>query len=624
MFKFFYKYQKIFLIVIVAIVIVTFSFFGSYSAISEFRNKNFSDAKIKVLENKSVRKSDIKMLSFLLNLEDMERENSFLVKEILKTNIANLLFEKGSDQFIKDFKKRLEKIKDENLLKKDEKFSLSTFKMFKDFYINQKKEFYRKNNKNFERKENSFDFFGEKFLDAISLFILKTSFLAEKQGLVVKNFEVEKSIEKYFKYDLSKISQNKKSFDMWKRVLFCKKYLNTANSVFLDKESFNEAYRFYTKKLHVKRIELPSYFNVKSSFNNFLNLLSYMKICLKEMDLFSSFKEMEFIEKEHPEFIDYHFTLMIKKIGLKDLFSQIEEKELLKWQIDNWKVLCQNFKILKDKNNTEEKFSHLEKLDFIDRLNIDNFSKKKIIEKNKVFLENVLSEKKFEKMDISLNLSNMINVFDGVVNTEILSLLKEAKIGILDENSPLYTYSEDQKNFYRIKVLSKEKSIISFQKAMEDDYILQNFLEEEIKKISFEKDREKFFEKNDLAKIVFKEVFQKLDDNMKMAKDYPSVFFHLYMQQIQDKLKNDKTFDLKNNWNLQVTDQKILKNENISFLKDFENGNKISKIEENSYYFYQFIKEEKEEDISFDELKKIKENLVNEIKYNIAKDVLNV
>ncbi|KPK33607.1 MAG: hypothetical protein AMS24_00590 [Chlamydiae bacterium SM23_39] len=568
MFKFLRKNRKIILIITSAVIILSFSFFGTYNAILDSREK-VKDEKVFEIKNKKIFRSDLNILSFLLDRENkILRENSTISKEFFQTRIVELLFEKNIDKLSLDFKKRLDRIKNfdlyvypynpnislENILKnknpkilrllneikKIEKIDLNTFKKFSELYIEidkvskidiQNKLLLQQKNSPylpldrslFDVNFNIFPFsnisewLGESFLDIIFKFIFEVADFFEDGKKEIKKKEVEVELLKFYP------ESNRRLVNIWKKVLLFKKYMQQEEkNLFLDNLCLKKISSYADKKAKLKIFKLPKYLIFKE-FKDFLKLLLYLEITSdEEKSSFSTkYKRVEEIEKKYPSLIENHFIVEIKKTDMDEAGTKISEKKLWQWQVDekNYKKLKDRFYILNSfEDDTEDKrFNAFENISANRRKEIDEYSRKEMVKENKDIIKNILSEKEKEKKDLYIRGVDSFPVLEGVSNKNLIKLLEK-------KSKNLFFCSDNEELYYQINCLSKkEKSIISFKKGMEDktlENILNNIL------YSFYKDLKK--DNFDITKLSLKKSFNEIISFLK----YDSEKF----EEVEDKV----------------------------------------------------------------------------------------
>lgn len=277
MISFFRTHQKIFFIIITAIIIITFSFFGTHSAIEGTAKRHVKDKVVsKTVSGKEIMLSDLESLSYFLLREEeisarLNLQSSVLQKDFLENKVIIPLVKNYLDKFALDFQQKMEKIKKftpyvhpqvdfisaktawkqfapeikgklEELQKKD-KFDIEAFSIFSDLYLAQNKFapetlkrilLYQQaqyqwitpdvsllnEDMNLFGFKTAIDWFGQDFIDLISQVILHVSSLAQQKGYKISDEEALADLIKHSKENFSqtKIPDNalfKYSLDMY-------------------------------------------------------------------------------------------------------------------------------------------------------------------------------------------------------------------------------------------------------------------------------------------------------------------------------------------------------------------------------------------------------------------------
>jgi hypothetical protein len=686
MYKFFRKYQRFFIIFIAGVIIVVFTFFGTYNRGVRFYKER--DKKIgKSFDKRDIFLSEIEKISFFLSFEEAFFSKTTL-QELIEIGIAKELFKKYFEVLKGDFESRFKRVKNYtpyvhpqislisaknvwkryNLstkellekLQKKEKFDVDAFELLLKLYLEQKK-FSPNSLKQvllFEERQykamqdvglfrddlflfgfsNIFDWFGKNFIDLVSQFIINGSRLAENQVGAV-NFN-EARLELLKKVGKRKILQkNEKTLvAIFQKVYTFQKYLNfISDNVFVDNLCHNEIFSFFSEKAKIKLFSLPSYLRFKSS-DEFYKFLFYLKKTKKEFSpfLLHSHKSVEELEKEVPEFLERKFVLGIKKVNKSDIGLRIGERKLWDWQVEdaNFEKLRNKFFELSSKEcgkTKEDRFFLLEGLDGKKRAVIDEYSRNQMVEISEIKKE--MEGKEKEKLEVVLKSSdNKIfqedAILEGVNNERLFSCLKK------NDSKGLLFYTDDDRNYYSISIQERSKKFLaSFKKVKEDgslDFLFNEFLYKkylESKELEEVKGRE-FFEVRDfLGFLAFFDILEKMEKNPKEenVKSYASNFLLSYMERLRKDLLDEKILESN------LVDEKkmeITRKTPIEWIKKeifIEKPPLFSKVnvDGEKISFFKLIEKEKLNKAPFEEIEKAKKLLGREAKFDFLKGVVS-
>ena len=262
MFAFFRTHQKLFLIVITVIIIITFSFFGTQRAMDGSSNNRIKDQVVSsTIDGSKIKKSEIDTLSYFLQREEeiaskVNIQSSVILKDFFETKFVGCLATKFFKNVSSDFQKKLEKahkfvpythpqvdvISAENIwrflapsinvnleaLHKKTEFDPETFYLFLNLYLSQRNFSAEKlkkilwdqqtqcnwlkpdrtimqENMNLFGFNSIVDWFGQDLVDLLSQVILNVADIAEHKGYKVSRNEALADLMKNSKDVLSRV-----------------------------------------------------------------------------------------------------------------------------------------------------------------------------------------------------------------------------------------------------------------------------------------------------------------------------------------------------------------------------------------------------------------------------------
>ncbi len=633
MLNFFRKNQRIFFIFITAMIVISFTFFGTFSVLPQVEKKK--DVLVtKAIDGSKIMQSDVDNMLRILSTsaDDMWMSptsqinfsnDGVLQKDFLATGLAQHLVEQYFTELRPEFEDRLQKMqkykpyahpqapfiqaqtvwemaKPEILdgLKQAQidqrEASPKTFSILTNLYLHQT-EFpaellrnimkYQKNqypalqaDQSIERANLSLfgfvslqDWFGPKFMQLTSQFILNAAIVAEEKGYKISTEEVKADLLKNTFENLKKMGgkenltyqdaykamnaqwrnlgmDEREAVATWQKVmLFRRLFDEVGNRVYLD-PLFSEEFASFAKEVAtLDMYSLPDEFQVRD-FRSMCKLQSYLgavgsNFSKSSLSLPSSFKSIEEIGKKYPELVERSFQVEYSEVDKNSLASRISLKELWAWQTDDlsWKLLAENFPEvarLQDQDK-RSRFAHLSSLEKNVRARLDAFSLEKIVDSNPTWVKEALEKAPVKKENCKIRLKGGNIPFKGFSDhQEMISLLDKAPMKEAKEISDkereiqdmLSYYSPDQRHYYKISVLSKEEAphVLTWKEASADDtldLLLDAQLEESYAILSkkspalFQRNdgsRKSFSEaKDEIASLYFSDLLQAISEDYK-------------------------------------------------------------------------------------------------------------
>lgn len=627
MFRFFRRYQKGIFLVVTGVIAVTFLFFGSFDLIS----KMGGEKKVVVTKDpfgKDIYLKDIDDISFFLMNERSLLKGS-LLKEMRELGITRWLFstyfkedhflkkfqriknykhyrnninkeislERTLEKFFPDIYKKMEKVRS------FEKFNLEAFEALEELYFENRlkeedikklvllqlnleklpmEEAFRADYKIFGLSTLS-DWFSKEFVEMLSQLIITVNRIARSEGFRIEDVDVE--LEGRGLFD-KRYLKNREFFNILKEVALFKKYIGSVEDiVFLDDICHREIAKF-KKRIKVKKYSLKDEFILKG-FLDLLKLKTYKNYTMEER--WSKKLPIDVVEREAKALIGSEYTLEISHVNLDEIALEIGERELWKWQTDkkNWDILNRQFFLSsKEGLSKEEMFSILDGKK--GREGIDSFSRRKMIGDD--LIDRALSLKEAERKEVSLSFFD--DFLKGVETKVLIDLLDREDLKGDWKRGPLYKFSENGDDYYRIKLISRGKrSVIPFKKAKENgalDYLLDSYLlinssntEEEIKR-----DRE------GIARDVFSSFLGEIDryrkgrwvDGKGPMDHYVETFMEIYLKEgIDGRVKGQ--------WQLKEIEEEFEEGKAPSWMRELGDCREFSDIKKRGKdpFIYRFI-----------------------------------
>lgn len=351
------------------------------------------------------------------------------------------------------------------------------------------------------------DWFGPDFSRLISEFIINTSILAEKQGYSVSKAEAlsdlirntqqsyqqnlnnpllgVRSPEEYFAEQLRRLNMDQaRAVKVWRQVLLFRRYFQDAGATALvDNLTNRRVHEFANEKVTVDLYKLPEAFKI-ANFEDLQKFEVYLYAVAKQnkgdpLYLPTQFLALKDVEKKYPELVQKRYELEVAQASHNHLQARISLRELWNWELDdqNWAALTKKFPTLavKEADNRDARFEVLDHLDATTRLIVDSFAKEAIVQEHPEWIDQALNSAKSEKIDIGLRVQGGKMPFAGLTEKEkrrdFINLLDNAELGAkVGLESPLYRFTADNKNYYRITVLNRAENpeILTFEEAQAD------------------------------------------------------------------------------------------------------------------------------------------------------------
>jgi hypothetical protein len=500
MLEFFRKHQRIFLIFVAVIIIFSFSFFGTYSAITSFAPEK-EIVVGKAIDGSKLTYSDITHLGELLGLE--KRESSLFGDLFLKTGIASRLeaayFEKlkGEWQVRLDRAKRarfyvhphapflnardlwtrlsVDAMKEIDQLQKKEEVTADFFASWSRLYSLQEKLpgelikriiFYQQNqlkippDPHLALEDFSLfgyrtveEWFGRDFLQLAAQFVLNVSLAAEKEGFKVSKKEAEADLQKRF--DLSRMNLNRNdAIRLWQKALsFAHYFESVGQAVLVDPLSYRKVADFALETVVMDLYRLPRELQLKN-LDDLLVFETYVKLtCPKMKDPLSlptSHLSVEEVLLTAPQLLYTKIALRYAEVDTRKMAARSTIRDVWNWQTsqEGWKKVRGAFPTISDAKEVDARFQLLEKLEPQKRALVDDWTRRQI-----ALLHPEWIESEFEKAELKDVEWILLN--DSIEGQELKrplllrELLDLAMQGDEQAKSRLHHYQEEGESLVR-------------------------------------------------------------------------------------------------------------------------------------------------------------------------------
>lgn len=585
MLDFFRRNQKVFFLLVTFVIVVTFVFFGTFQTTP--REVLGQHKAFKALDGRDVSRAELQnMVSFLSSdaqdqqLWSMVWGPNFLndgvvVKDFLQTSLAQMLVQQYLAELRDDLQMRQKREKTfkayvhpeakflsaqtvwayfapdlrdafENMMKKQE--DEAAFDARVRLYLEERKfppgllrHILRVQEQQYQwimpdpdllsvdlslfSYRSLEDWFGRRFLELVSQFIINASVLAEEKGYYVSYEEaladfVRNSMLSYEKYknhpyigvgnageylkeQLRRLNIDQSSaVSLWQKVMLFRRLFNdVGDAVFLDLLSYQKFQNYARRQLSLDLYQLPEHLRF-SKLEDLLKFELYLDQVAKRKDplaLPREFYSIKKVAKKAPEFVARRYLLRYAEVDKKALQVKVGLKETWDWQLneENWKELTKRYPQLQEAKNHEERFQALEDLEMMTRVQIDEEARAAIVDKNPQWLHEALEQATSTQEVFTISHVGGALPFSGLEDrSHFLSLLntasrldqEDAVVESMDAAKELAQFSADGRYYYRIFVLDRDEQehILSFEEALTQN-VLDKLLEESLQK-EYEKD----------------------------------------------------------------------------------------------------------------------------------------
>jgi len=529
MLKFFRRYQKIFFVIIAFIIVVTFSFFGTQSITTKISKPK--DKEISIAYNGSVIKlSDIENMSYFLATDNSDfslaykhmRPNLFndgvIKKDILKTGIAKIFFEKYLDQIKESFKSKFEKIQkykpfvhfnDSSIslaaalkmidpkiltllqdLQSQKELNLEFFNSYINLYNEQTKiqpELIRKILVYQEKQskvqpdlrlyqdsislfgfDSIEDWFGKDFVDLVSQFVINTALIAEEKGYEVTMQEALSDLMSNLKKALNNQMEESIAEYFKKMLSSLRMDEKMAANIWRKALLFRKYFQDVSNNTLIDDLAYKDFANYSrtKAIAKLYKLPKYLQIKnIEDLMLFEMYL-MATTNKSHPLDIPNNFKLL-EEIE-KKYPELIEKKYLVNVKHTNLEKASIKVKVkdmylwqLEDENwgKLKSNFSFIpmakDKKSKLDIIEKLEFTQKAKLD---AFSRNEIVKENPQIIDESLlaeNEKEYAFCFSKDNNLPISIKNKNKLLELLNEQEHIEKYTQDNNNYYSIKVLQR-------------------------------------------------------------------------------------------------------------------------------------------------------------------------
>jgi hypothetical protein len=468
MLEFFRKYQKFFFFFIAIVITASFAFVGTYDAIGgETREKDWVVSK--AIDGSSITYLNVKKLSRFLSVDYLDAGSGRAVypnfcndgvirNDFLKGNLGALLVGHYFDDLKEDFVSRLDRVKryrpythpefpflsartmwdllapglseEVSLLQGKEGVSRELFSSLAKIYCLQEKvqpEYLRKVLINQQRQctwlkmdprlmqddlavfgmHSASDWFGNRFIDLVSQFILNGARFASQKGYQVSFDEAKGDLIHNFEKFTAQVAAQDLTFQqhlrnlgfeereailLWQKVLlFRKAFHDVGETAFIDRLAFKGFEGFAGEVAKIEKYDWPI---VLTSAADLAQFELYVKTIAPKgkgplpTTLYSPLE----VEKKMPELVQTTYKADVAEVSKGEVALRATIKEIWQWETNdkNWRDLQKKFS-LPNAESQEARFKALAALDSKVRGEVDAFARSALVDENPEWIQEALA-----------------------------------------------------------------------------------------------------------------------------------------------------------------------------------------------------------------------------------------
>ena len=367
------------------------------------------------------------------------------------------------------------------------------------------------------------DFFGRSFIEISSQFIMNAASHARSLGMKVSIKEARDALMENLALGLKSFSDKeissqdiKKAFyhqlrilgideisciDLMQDILLFKQLFQKAEALVKADKTFAEKQRELAKNIFsLDLYELPKALKPKD-FIALMKLQLYIEaisLSKQKGDLLAVPKEtasLSEIEKKYPELVQKAYVIEYSECTRQDVLSQVPLKEVWDWELDsnNWSLLTAHFPVLslESGHDVNQRSLALDQLGTKHKDEVDSFAQDQILQKRPELIKQALLSAQKQTKEIKLNSKGTNSPFIVDNHQVLTSFLDKAPISsdkapsaqAIAAQQKLLCYSDDNKHYYSINVISRDdsKRLLTLASADENgilDQMLSKRLEE--------------------------------------------------------------------------------------------------------------------------------------------------
>ncbi|MGB7977529.1 MAG: hypothetical protein WCF19_00040 [Chlamydiales bacterium] len=255
------------------------------------------------------------------------------------------------------------------------------------------------------------DWFGRRFIDLISEFILNAAAAAEGKGYRVSLQEAKGDLIHHFQESIQKLTDakanpeisfhshlrtlgfdEKSASEVWRKVLLFRRYFQDVGAAaFVDRLPYKDFAEYAKEAAVVQTYRWPI---VLRNHQDLAEFRFYVKaISPKGTTLLpTAILPVEEVEKKVPQLVSRTYRGAVAEVSKKELALRATLKQIWDWETDesHWPLLKNQFS-LPTAQDVNERFKILEQLEATKRTEIDAWVREKLVDENPIWLEEALA-----------------------------------------------------------------------------------------------------------------------------------------------------------------------------------------------------------------------------------------
>lgn len=360
------------------------------------------------------------------------------------------------------------------------------------------------------------EWFGMRFCELVSQFIINSSIIAQQRGYDVtlgearidlfKNAEISyqrfkehlnsENSHQYFNEQLQRMGIDEDiAVAVWRQVLLFRRLFDTWGTSVLDSPLAYDKFGEYSNaNVDVNLYRLPAPFRFADfrqlqKFQTYLSCVS--SVSENSLSLPEKLYAPNTVAQKFPELVAREYSLQVAKVDKTILEVGIGVKEANNWKLneDNWKKIIKKFPDLAMHRalTREDRYKILQSVDADTARQIDSFVRESMISENPEWLVNALANSPIHDFNVAINLNGGTLPLEGIADPQKFMRLLDDAINDKDgAKEKLACYTQNGKTYYKFAVLERapERKLATFVEAsVAIDKILDKRLEDHYRQI---------------------------------------------------------------------------------------------------------------------------------------------
>lgn len=512
MLQFFRKYQRFFFAIVTVVIVVSFSFFGTFSTMGQGESTKPDRVLLQTSDGSAVTEREMALLCQLITTTGWN-PSQIVDKEILSTGIGLLMARQHFEAIKPELETRLDAIRNYRpythplhpqvsaeavwqrfipqltqqlalLKQKSDQVTVETLALLFQLYLAEKSlpPQFLKQVLAYQLQQQGLpidprlqqgdlslfgfhsleDWFGQTFVSLVGQYVIQGARLCEARGCKVGMDAVRQSFsqqiqgEDYRGVIYSMGGDERLVLKTWQSILLFQELCQTVGNQMQLDELLGRQFHDYSKEsLTLELYELPDALRLSSL-----------------QDLF----ELQVYLEASSELIDQKVEIEYVSVSHRDLLRGISVKQTWDWEIldENWRKLSTQFpKWCSPANHTTlTRMQQLDKLSKEDRLAVDQFAREQILKEQPERIQRAFDLATSSQITVSLRPEGLSSLHLADPTAFLAKL----------HASSQFEYTDGQNQELRVTVLNRdtEKQILSFEQAKKEG-ILAKMLERRLK-----------------------------------------------------------------------------------------------------------------------------------------------